>query len=266
VRLVVRPPLGAAGARNEGVRHARGAVIVFIDDDDVPISEEWLARHLENYAEPTCMGTVGRLCSSLEGSPPPRFPGRTYRLAATHTFWKDGRGFLSGVRRKVGIDYLFGTNCSVRRSLIDRIGGWDEGVPSWGEEHSFAFRFARLRLPGEHFVFDPRAEIWRRTDLPGGANRRSGRGWYVRELSQRIAYYHEVVGYYFPWRFRLLYPLYALRALTQVEEWIWDGDNRSHGVVKRMLASVDIALRLPWIFWREGLGRPRREIKRITSL
>src|SRR5262245_48837005 len=37
IRLLVRSPLGAPGARNEMILHARGEILVMIDDDDFPV-------------------------------------------------------------------------------------------------------------------------------------------------------------------------------------------------------------------------------------
>src|SRR5438552_9082673 len=37
IRFFPRPPLGAPGARNEAVRLSRGDILIFVDDDDLPI-------------------------------------------------------------------------------------------------------------------------------------------------------------------------------------------------------------------------------------
>jgi GT2 family glycosyltransferase len=264
IRVIARPPLGASGARNEAVRHARGEILAFIDDDDLPFDDDWLALHVANYEDPNCMGVNGRHVHGPQGSPAPRFAGRAYRLCFRHTFWKDTTSFVTSARRKVGVDFLFGTNSSVRREVVERIGGWDEGVPTWGEEQSFAFKLKRAKRCGEYLVFDPRPQIWRRTDIPGGADRRTVHGWHRKELAARVGYYHRVVGHYYPWRFRLLYPFYALRTLVQMEDWIWDGDNKWHGLANRLAASVDVAVRLPLFLWREA--RAGHVAKRITKL
>jgi glycosyltransferase involved in cell wall biosynthesis len=265
LRVVERPPLGAPGARNEGVRHARGEVLLFVDDDDLPIGTDWIEGHMANYADPRCMGVNGRLAACAAGAPAPRFPRLVRWASLRHTFFKDPWTFAFGSLRKDGIDFLVGSNASVRRSLIERIGGWDEGIPM-GEEQSFAFKFARARRPGEHLTYDPRPQVWRRVNIDGGLDRRSARDWYRRDLEGRVIYYHGVVAHYFPWRFRLLYPLYLLRVLEQVLIWLWDADNADRGFGERLRATLLTVAEFPAIEWRLGWCLDRGTIRRAPAL
>jgi glycosyltransferase involved in cell wall biosynthesis len=262
--LVVRPPLGAPAARNEGVRRARGEILLFIDDDDLPLGDDWISAHLRNYADPSCLGVNGRLSSRPDATAPPRFPRLVRWAAFRHTFLKDPRTLAFGSLRKQGIDFLVGSNVSLRRSAIERAGGWDEGVPM-GEEQSFAFKLARARRAGEYLVYDPTPIAWRRVHIDGGLDRRSGADWYLKDLAGRVIYYHGVVGHYFPWRFRLLYPLYVLRTWQQVVAWIWDGDNAGRSLSERLRASLGTLAALPAMEWREGWRRPPEAIRRVRA-
>src|SRR6478672_10217776 len=68
VRLLTFPPLGGPAARNTGVRAARGELLVFIDDDDLPVGTDWLCRHEASCSDPRCLGVTGQF---VEPSAPP---------------------------------------------------------------------------------------------------------------------------------------------------------------------------------------------------
>jgi glycosyltransferase involved in cell wall biosynthesis len=242
--VVVAAPHNPPAARNEAIRHARGEIILLIDDDDLPLGNDWIERHAKNYEDPDCMGVVGRLVADPEHIRSPRFPHIVRFFAMRYTLFMDTITLAHNTVRKEGIDFLIGSNASVRKSLLLRIGGWDEGIPM-NEEQSFAIKFARQKSPSEKFVFDPTALMWRRTDVPGGLNRRAGDDWHMRELEARLFYYKHVVGYYFAWRYRLMGPLFWLRGIEQVLVWIWDRDNSHRSFGERVRASFEVVSRLP---------------------
>jgi glycosyltransferase involved in cell wall biosynthesis len=252
LRLVTAPARGLAAARNLGSRHATGDILVFIDDDDLPLGDRWLADHLANYADPRCMGVAGRWSSRDALDPPPRFPRLVRRLAFSYGVFKDPRTYAMGSLRKPNVEFITFSNASVRRELFTRVGGLDEGL-EWGEEDTFAFKFARLRRDGEYLVFDPKPCMWRRLDVAGGLDRRHQPNWHINELVRRVTYYHTVTARYFPWRFRILYPLYVGRSLVKTEIWIWDPDNRHHSNFDRARASLDALARFPKVLWTHGL-------------
>lgn len=244
IRVFVSRPLGPPAARNEAIRHSRGDILILIDDDDLPVGNDWIALHAKNYEDPRCMGVVGRLVRDPNEHREPLFPRLVRARAMRHTVFMDSVMLAHNTLRKEDVDFLIGSNASLRRSLLDRIGGWDEGIPI-NEEQSFAIKFQRDRRPGEHFVFDPNPTIWRRTDVPGGLDRRFGSDWHLRELDAWLFYYEHVVAHYFPWRYRLLYPLFVARAVQKVAFWVWDSDNSHHGSAARIVASYELVSRLP---------------------
>jgi glycosyltransferase involved in cell wall biosynthesis len=262
IRVVVSAPTNPPAARNRAIRHASGEVILLIDDDDLPIGDDWIERHADNYADPLCMGVVGRLVGDPAKVAPPKFPRVVRHFAMRYTMFKDTRALAYNTVRKEGIDFLIGSNASVRRSLIERIGGWDEGIPM-NEEQSFAIKFAQQRREGEKFVFDPRPLMWRRTTVPGGLDRRRGDDWHMRELEARLFYYEHVVGYYFGRRYRTLKPLFWLRGIEQVLVWIWDADNGHRPFAERLSASLEVVFRLPKAL--RSTRFPVSDIRRVTE-
>lgn len=257
------PALSPPGARNAAIRHCRGDIVLFIDDDDLPVGDDWIERHVKNYEDPACMGVVGRLLRDPEKREGPRFPKLVQKLAMRHTFFKDTVMLAHNTLRKEGIAFLIGSNASVRRALLERVGGWDEGVPMH-EEQSFAFKFALGRRAGEYFVFDPTALMWRRTGVPGGLGRRAGDDWHVRELEGRLFFYKHVVGHYFSTRYKLLFPLFWLRGVEQVIAWIWDPDNADRSLSSRLRASVEVIGALPEALRFKRF--PAERIRRVPSL
>jgi len=260
-------PLGPAGARNAAIRHARGDILVMIDDDDLPVGPGWIAAHVQNYADPSCQGVSGRCVDSDELATVPRVSRMAREHVLSLTFFRDGIWCAWLSERKVGIDYLPGSNVSCRRSLVDRIGGWDE-VPGlmWGEEQSFSFKFLDERRADEYFAFDPLPVMVRRTDIAGGCARRTTTGWLARELSARLLYFHSIVAHYGPLRFWLLYPLFLIWILGRLLSWIWEPDNRHMGALPRVSASLRAVVLFPWFVVRHGWFAPHREIRRVTSI
>ena len=66
LRLVHESNVGVSYARNKGLRSAKGAFVIYIDDDIVPINEDWMKNLLKPFEDPK-IGAVG-------GSTHPIFP------------------------------------------------------------------------------------------------------------------------------------------------------------------------------------------------
>lgn len=252
IRIYPRPPLGGAGARNEGCRLARADIIVAFDDDDLPASESWLSSLLRNFGDPRCLGVSGR--HILENGPNPPYANmakaRRQVLSYSPLMWQ--RCFPRSDVRSDKIQNLMGGNSAVRRSVLERCGLWD-AFTRCENENSLWFRLRKRMAPGEYLVFDPEATMIRRLDVEGGMAKRTlgvfGFGWAMFE------YFHKIIGYYHPVRFLGLYPIYFAFFFWVICAWTWNESVKFRGKhVRAALTLVGFALAQP-VSWTVWLGR-----------
>lgn len=123
---------GAANARNEGARIARGDLLLFSDDDVMP-QPGWLEAHLRAHTQPR-MVAVGRL------NLPPELRGTgAAELVGPKVFWW----------------HVTGNNTSMPKALFDEVGGYDSAFSAYGGEDSDLGY--RLMKAGVRLVFVPDA-------------------------------------------------------------------------------------------------------------
>jgi glycosyltransferase involved in cell wall biosynthesis len=208
VRIFPTPPRGCPAAANEGVVRATGEILVFIDDDDLPIGTDWLWTHVRNFRDPDCIGVNGFHVFPTEHRIPGDF-GKSlrWRFLLSHGPFKDPYCFAYDERRKVGIDYLMGGNMSLRRSAALLGGGWDEFL-DYHDEHSMFLRLNKRKSKGQYMVYDPDAKMEIRKDVPGGLDAR-----FSGETHQRVdtlaKYFLWVVGREHPVRIYGLSPVFV---------------------------------------------------------
>jgi glycosyltransferase involved in cell wall biosynthesis len=211
VRVLEYAPLGAAGARNEAARQSRGEILLFIDDDDIPLDPGWIMAHAKNYADPACVAVSGRHVLDVARDPAEYTTPRNVRLCLRYSWLKMPRGRTYHGQRIVGVTQVAGTNASIRKSAVERAGGWDDEADH--DEDSFNFRFARIKHRSEYFVYDPEPAILRRLHIAGGLDRRQ-QDMYAR-LRVELRFSHAVIRRYFPVRFWTFYPLYLWSAVQR---------------------------------------------------
>lgn len=169
-RVRMRPP-SIPGAMNRGLCLARGAVVLFVDDDVAPAAELF-AAHLEAHAARKGEIIAGQVLQPGESAEPLTGPRYAFR---------------SSVPQEVR--EVIGCNFSVDRDLALRIGGFDELFVR------VAYRFEadfcdRARAAGATIFHEPKASL-RHLKTPRGGTRAYGD--FLRSFSPS----HSVGEYYY---------------------------------------------------------------------
>jgi glycosyltransferase involved in cell wall biosynthesis len=120
---------GPNAARNTGIEVARAPLIALIDDD-VRVPPGWVGELAAGAVRHRWAEAVGGpIRASIEG-PAPRFCGREPAPVTT----------LDLGPRDCETDFVWSANMAVRRGAIERIGGFDEQIPIYGDEEEWLIR------------------------------------------------------------------------------------------------------------------------------
>jgi len=156
--LLLKENVGVSGARNAGIKAAKGDVIAFIDDDAVA-DKEWVENLLTTYRDFDAAAVGGKILPVWLGGKPDYLPEELYWLAGiTH------EGFAE--EKVVEVRNTFGPNMSFKREVFQKAGMFNEnlGFAKKGtsyiqaEEPEFALRMRREL--GKGVIYNPKAVVY----------------------------------------------------------------------------------------------------------
>jgi len=153
---------GLSGARNTGVRTARGEVVAFLDDD-AAADRDWAEHLLAPYCDPDVLGVGGYVRPDWEDGRPGWFP--------QEFDWVVGCSYRGLPTRAAQVRNFIGANMSFRRDLLDRLGGFRHDLGRVGsrplgcEETELCIRAAR-EYEGGLLHYAPAAAV--RHHVPAG--------------------------------------------------------------------------------------------------
>jgi hypothetical protein len=116
-------PVTTVSARDAGLAHARHGVVAFLDGSVEPVAG-WAAAHLAAYDDPSVAGAGGPVLAEWGDRSPAGFPAEfAWTLGCTAT---GGPAAWQPVRT------LNGANLSIRRDVLDAVGGFGPGPGAAG--------------------------------------------------------------------------------------------------------------------------------------
>lgn len=225
VRLLKYSPLGGPKARNTGVEGSRGELLIFVDDDDLPASNEWIARHENEYEDEWLVGFTGRhVIKENEQCPYLKSMRWFIRRACMSYSWLGTPYTFARFDEDIeDVEWLHGTNSSIRKQWAEKAGLWDTEVRSQ-DEHSFAFKLKPFLKNGYRLDFKKEPALIRRLDIKGGMGKRDFSA--LREFRNQHQYLTKVL---FPYRphLKIFYPVLlvwcVIKVLMQSEKSIFKG-------------------------------------------
>ena len=192
----------------------------------MPVGTDWLRKHDHPYRrDPTLVGFTGRHVREPNEDCPYLAPLRPLirRLCMSYSPIKTPFTFARFDEDVDEVEWLHGTNASIRREVALQAGLWDETVDTQ-DEHSLAFKLNDILGPEQHLAFRADPVLIRRKDVEGGMEKREVP---VKErvrsnveyVTEHIRRHHHSLYQRYRW-------LYALWCLQDTLVWIW-GRERS---------------------------------------
>jgi glucosyl-dolichyl phosphate glucuronosyltransferase len=178
---------GLSGARNTALEHAQGSIIVFLDDDAIPL-DGWLDALRAPYADERVYGVGGLAKPHWLDGQPEWFP--------EEFLWVVGCSHLGLPSDPHPVRNVLGANMSFRKAAFNHVGVFAEQLGRVGEQPlgcedtEFAIRLAQAN-PGAIILYEPSSQVEhhvarQRTSLSYFVRRCWAEGISKAEVSRRV--------------------------------------------------------------------------------
>jgi GT2 family glycosyltransferase len=224
---------GITFARNFGWQHARHGTLIYIDDD-VRCPADFVRRHVDALSDSGTSIVAGGV------DEPARADEYVDRVGYFHVPTARTSGGWNSTAPQF-VDHALGANFSIKRSVFDDAGGFDEQLDVGASVYEETEFFLHARSRGHLVFFEPRARL---THLvaSGGGTRQRDRAAYTNGIAHNRAL---VIRRYTP-------PRHWPRAAAAVTRMIWSRSRRGRAP-RVLIAGVAGAVR----GFMVG-GKPRR--------
>lgn len=181
-RIIPTGPIGPAEKRDMALKYAKGEILAFLDDDAYPRSD-WLKNAVIHFYDGKVAAVGGPAVTPPNDSRLQRASGAVFasRLTSSRYVYR----YVQAAFREV--DDLPSVNFLVRRSVFERLGGFDTGY--WpGEDTKLCLDITKKL--GLKIIYDPRVLVYhhRRALFAGHLRQVSRyafqRGYFVKKFPE----------------------------------------------------------------------------------
>jgi GT2 family glycosyltransferase len=164
-------------ARNTAIKHAKGEIIIFVDDD-VELTPDFILNHVKNYDDEKIVAIGGKVIPKPFYKDP---EGEKCKDAVKDWWW-----FKSDWDVRTPTVGAPGCNMSIRKSALLEAHGFDENFINecWGEETDVLLR---LQKKGHEIFYDPKPALYHLKAFAGGSRAKR------HDQTQNVSLYRNAV-------------------------------------------------------------------------
>lgn len=151
LQYIMQENAGRATARNRGVTEATGDLLVFFDDDMLPLND-CLEQHIKHHEQNPGTVLTGGLIESVDEDSKDLM---RYRASLSKKWNQALKPAIDGKLQESKI-FLMAANCSIPKTLFKQLGGFD-GQLTDAEDFDLAVRASKMQIP---LYFKEKAFAW----------------------------------------------------------------------------------------------------------